>query len=171
MEQSTIDKFYLWYFLIHIPITLLVDASLVVPREYLPSISLKLLEFHISTNKDFLLVQLPLWLQAFGAVELLFQLPLFVIGAYCLYIKSRAIYPYMLLYGFNASFTTAVCIVHVFHDGHSYGLSEAQVRQLILVYVPYFAIPFVMMVDYLNRISAIVGAREVIVITDEKKLE
>lgn len=175
MEQSTIDKFYLWYFLVHIPITLLVDASLVIPREYLPSISLKLLELHISTNKDFLLVQLPLWLQAFGAVELFFQLPLFVIGAYCLYIKSRAIYPYMLLYGFNASFTTAICIVHVFYDGHTYGLLEAQVKQLILVYVPYFAIPFLMLVDYLNRILAIVGVREeVIVITEEidsKKLE
>ena len=123
MEQSTLDKFYLWYFLVHIPITLLVDASLVIPREYLPSISLKLIELHISTNKDFLLVQLP----------------------------------------------------HVFYEGHTYGLLEAQVKQLILVYVPYFAIPFVMMVDYLNRILAIVGVREeVIAITEEidsKKLE
>lgn len=154
------DRFYFWYFVVHIPITVLIDSSLVVPREYLPSVSQKLLEFHISTNKDFLLVDLPLWIRAFGAVEIFFQLPLFVVGAYMLYRNAKAIYPYMMLYGFNASFTTAVCMAHIYNEGASHGLLESQTKRLVLVYVPYFAIPFVMMVDYLQRIVGMIGEKE-----------
>lgn len=163
MQQSTLDRFYFWYFIVHIPITVLIDSSLVIPSEYLPSISQKLLELHINTNKDFLIVLRPIWLQVFGAVELLFQLPLFVVGAYLLYKKSKSVFPYMLLYGFNASFTTTVCIAFILHDSPIYGFLRGQTAQLAAVYLPYFIIPFIIMVDYLRRISNILSPHTITV--------
>ncbi|QBM87754.1 Protein of unknown function DUF2781 [Metschnikowia aff. pulcherrima] len=146
------DKFYFWYFVFHIPITVLIDSCLVVPRAYRHPVQAYLVDFHINLNKDFLLQDPPLWLQVFGAFELFFQLPVFFLAAYKLYQGRRNIHVILALYGFNASFTTAVCLAYVVKSAHLHGLTSAEKWNLFALYVPYLIIPAFMMVDSALRL-------------------
>ncbi|ODV79075.1 uncharacterized protein CANTADRAFT_6254 [Suhomyces tanzawaensis NRRL Y-17324] len=148
------DKFYFLYFLIHIPITVLIDSNIVVPREYQWEISTQILDFHVETNKDVLFMgPRPIWFQVFGAVELLFQLPLFVYCIIHMYAGTKRHYAWMSLYGFNASFTTLVCLFHVYFASDEYGLTLGEKGKLVGIYVPYLLIPLGIMVDYVGRIG------------------
>ncbi|GEQ66746.1 hypothetical protein JCM33374_g409 [Metschnikowia sp. JCM 33374] len=146
------DTFYFWYFVLHIPITVLIDSCLVIPREYRHWVQASLVDFHVQQNKDFLLQNPPLWLQVFGAFELFFQLPVFFIAAYKLYAGYRNIHVILCVYGFNASFTTAVCLAYVVKTAHVYGLSTTEKWSLFALYVPYLLIPGFMMVDSASRL-------------------
>lgn len=150
----SIDTFYLAYFLVHIPITIFMDSALVVPAEYRFLFASALLDFHISTNKDFMLVSTPIWLKVFGLFELLFQLPLFFYCSAKLWeANTRKHWVYMVLYGFNAAFTTLVCLVYIFAEGPHNGLTQGETYKLMAIYFPYLAIPAFMMIDYGKRIS------------------
>ena len=153
-----IDKFYVAYFLMHIPITLIIDSCIIIPEEQRFQFQKQFLEFHISSNKDFLLVSLPLWLKVFGLFELFVQLPFFAIGAYMLVKQMKQVYPYMLIYGFNASFTTLVCLVHIFCDYERFCLTTGESYKLAALYIPYLVIPLVMLVDYSIRINKSIKA-------------
>lgn len=84
-KETKADTFYFVYCLLHVPITVLIDSSLAIPREYQPQMQQMIIKFHVSTNKDFLLQSPPVWLVVFGWIELVFQLPFFFIAAYALY--------------------------------------------------------------------------------------
>lgn len=55
------------------------------------------------------------------------------------------------IYGFNAFFTTGVCLLYVLTEGANNGLSESEVWNLFGLYVPYFVIPLAMMIDCTYR--------------------
>ncbi|OWB73256.1 hypothetical protein B5S31_g2990 [[Candida] boidinii] len=156
---SALDKFYFAYFLLHIPITIVIDSTLVIPVSIQHEIQKNFLKFHIEQNKDFLL-QAPLekWLVMFGLIEMIFQLPFFIICVFN-FIKnkyqyfSNYIWPFVLLYGFNACFTTWICLGYVYFFYSEHGLNDSDMKSLIGVYFPTFLIPFVIMVDYAIRIS------------------
>lgn len=150
---SGIDKFYVAYFLIHIPVTLIIDSCIIIPDEQRFQFQRQFLEFHVSSNKDFLLISLPLWLKVFGLFELFIQLPFFVAGSYMLVKQMTEVYPYMLIYGFNASFTTLVCLVHILCDYKRFDLTTGESYKLAALYIPYLIIPLVMLVDYSTRIN------------------
>ena len=109
--MKLIDKVYLWYFIIHIPITIFIDSSIVIPKHYQLPITKSILEFHISTNNDILLAYPQTWFKIFGFIELIFQLPLFFYFIYKLLSSNRRVldvnyYLWSIIYGFNAGFTT-----------------------------------------------------------------
>lgn len=151
-------KFYYYYFLLHIPITLLIDSSVVVPPKYHPAS--RLVEWHIAQNNDFLLWEKPTWLYWFVVIELVFQLPLFVKFALALrpgqvsgeqekdqkLQKENRLNKWLRLYGSNASLTTLICMITIWQRGYhpfapSEALATAEKVQLILVYLPTFLIP------------------------------
>lgn len=154
-----LDLFYFAYFVIHVPVTLLIDSCLIVPLQWQCGLQQRIVQFHIAANHDFLLASLPLWLQVFGLIELTFQLPLFVYGAYKLYLRRRDVYPWLMLYGFNASLTTLVCLSYVILQGEAYGLSPWQVHQLFALYVPYLLIPLVMLIDLTQRVLTMIASK------------
>lgn len=94
----------------------------------------------------------------FVAVEMIFQLPVFII---CIisYIKSgskkqinKKLYPFILMYGFNAAFTSLQCLVYIYSEGHSkYGLTKSEVYNLLGLYTPTFLIPLLMCIDITKR--------------------
>lgn len=135
-------QFLYYYFLLHIPITLLIDSAVIIP----PRLRMAgwLLSKHIELNNDFLLWDRPMWLQAFVMLELVVQLPLFfrfVKQLYQNYIDRRS----LKLYGALASTTTLVCIGAILeghYPGSSIPLSVADKANLVCVYFPTFAIPF-----------------------------
>lgn len=154
------DTFYFWYFVLHVPITLLVDATIVVPPQFQLGVQKWLLEFHLAQNNDFLLRELPLWLRISGAFEVFVQLPFFVYAALGLRSNNPKTYVGMMVYGFNAFFTTLLCLAYVYTGGESRGLAPSEVYQLLALYVPYFAIPLFMMVDCGRRLGKLVEKRK-----------
>lgn len=145
------DTVYWWYFVVHIPITVFIDSTIVVPKEWQLLVSRSIVDFHVSTNHDILLLDAPVWFKVFGAVELLMQLPLFFYCAYHLKRETTRHWPWMVVYGFNAGFTTLVCLVYVIADQGR--LTVSQKANLLAVYTPYLVLPFVMMADYIGRIN------------------
>lgn len=151
-------KFYYYYFLLHIPITLLIDSSVVIPPQYHPAA--KLVEWHIAQNNDFLLWEKPTWLYWFVVVELVCQLPLFVKFALELRTtqaekghekayklgKERRLYNWLRFYGLNASLTTLICMITIWQRGYrpfspAEALTLVEKVQLLLVYLPTLLIP------------------------------
>ncbi|EDO17491.1 hypothetical protein Kpol_1058p28 [Vanderwaltozyma polyspora DSM 70294] len=160
-------SFYYYYFLLHIPITLCIDSSVVIPLEWYPNLLQNLIKFHINNNNDFLLADKPLWLVIFVLIELVVQLPLFVY--FTIYLprlkqgdsnlanddkvekRSRQEFQsrlnwWLKLYGFNASLTTLICIVVIYFNGHQLNnvdiaMTLNEKLSLIGVYLPTFLIP------------------------------
>ncbi|GMG29002.1 unnamed protein product [Ambrosiozyma monospora] len=103
------DTFYFWFFLFHIPTTILIDSSFLIPSSFNPpnissylnvdlnpsiitvtsfiksslqsflNFQNSILKFHIEQNHDFMALKPPFWLKVFIFFELAFQLPLFFI--------------------------------------------------------------------------------------------
>ncbi|AGO10992.1 AaceriAFR508Wp [[Ashbya] aceris (nom. inval.)] len=161
MLSFTEQKFYYFYFLIHIPITVFVDSSVVFPQAF--QLAPRLVNWHISRNNDFLLQEKPAWLWWFIVVELVFQLPFF------LFITRRFVQLWKLtfyggeeskpmqfqlwrimagglrLYGLNASLTTLMCLWAIWSRGYypatGLPMALADKAKLSMLYVPYFLIP------------------------------
>lgn len=153
------DTIYYWYFIVHIPITLLIDSCLVIPRDSRHWIQNLIVDFHVDFNRDFLLKSPPLWLQVFGAVELFFQLPIFFLAPWLLRRGSKKVYVLMTVYGFNASFTTLVCLAYVKTKAEAHGLSIEDMWNLFALYVPYVIIPGFMMLDCGWRTISLIEAK------------
>ena len=60
-----------------------------------------------------------------------------------------------VIYGFNAAFTTFVCIGWIILEGPGYGLSYGEIGNLGAIYAPYLLIPFWIMVDSMRRIRGL----------------
>ncbi|KAL6451477.1 hypothetical protein SBY92_002819 [Candida maltosa Xu316] len=155
--MKSIDKLFLWYFIIHIPVTILIDSSIVIPPEYQLSITKVILDFHISTNHDILLAHPQTWFKVFGAVEVVFQLPLFFYFVYKL-LAGQLDVKYNLwcvIYGFNAAFTTLVCLVWIAVEGKGFGLSDLEILNLCGIYSPYLILPFILLVHSFRNIVSL----------------
>lgn len=152
------DTFYYWYFVIHIPITMIMDSTMVIPEQFQPKWQQALAQFHINTNKDFLLQEMPLWLQISGTFELLVQLPIFFIAARALKRNCQKVYVIMTVYGFNAFFTTLLCLAYAWRDAPAHGLTFGETANLLGLYTPYCLIPLFMMLDCGLRAMQLIGA-------------
>lgn len=134
------------------------DATFVIPREYQISIQKQLSDFHIISNKDFLAIESPLWMKIFVAWELVFQLPFFIY-AIIDYLQnnrlrySKKLWGMFLLYGFNAGFTSFLCMVYVFCQFEEKGLTFSEGMNLLGLYTPTMLLPFYMMYDFWIRIN------------------
>ena len=148
------QQFYLWYFIVHIPITIFIDSSVVIPAKWQLEIAQKVVSDHIAKQHDFLLSEKPEWLYWFVVLELVLQLPLFVYFVNKFWNSSELqvntnsrLKKWLRIYGWNASLTTLICIVVIFKRGYipydvlKTSLSMTQKCQLASVYLPTFLIP------------------------------
>ncbi|KAL3228479.1 putative membrane protein [Nakaseomyces bracarensis] len=167
--RSWEEKLYYYYSLVHIPITVLIDSSVVVPEKFqlLPG----LVRFHVEQNHDYLLYEKPAVLRCFVWLELIVQLPLFVYFAWefrqlwslrgqdkklakdgvvsdvgsQIESRTRRLYRLLYLYGVNAASTTLWCIymvcMHGYYPATGEPLSTPDLVNLVFVYLPTFIIP------------------------------
>ncbi|CAL9729455.1 hypothetical protein MOUN0_G07206 [Monosporozyma unispora] len=136
-------SFYKWYFIIHIPITIFIDSSVVLGDRF--PVWTSLVKWHCQQNNDILLIEKPNWLWWFVLVELVFQLPLFFYFVMNWSIltqpKSQSTHTMarlLKLYGLEASLTTAICIIAIWSRNDITLLHQLQ---LTSVYLPTFLIP------------------------------
>ncbi|KAH9046261.1 transmembrane protein 6/97 [Lactarius hengduanensis] len=156
LTSRPIDLFYFIFFVVHIPATLLIDCQAIWPKHLIPE-SLQLLPpWYVGMSGDFLIGGAMgilgngsglAWFKSFLYLEALFQLPVFVIGAYGLWKDSRGIYGLLVLYGASTCTTTYACV--------------AAILDTPTTYVPFFLIPLFLAVDMAVRLQklASVGIR------------
>ncbi|XP_029783674.1 sigma intracellular receptor 2 [Suricata suricatta] len=148
-----------FYFLSHVPITLLLDLQAVLPRELYPVELRNLLKWYTKEFKDPLLQEAPVWFKSFLFCELVFQLPFFPIAAYaffkggCRWIRTPAI-----TYSVH-TMTTLVPILAtlLFEDFSKASGFKGQGPEtlherlaLLSVYAPYFLIPLLLLLFMLR---------------------
>ncbi|EGV66666.1 hypothetical protein PSN45_002718 [Yamadazyma tenuis] len=148
--MALFDRFCFYYYLIHIPVTVLIDSSVVVTPVF--RFQEWIIDFHVATNKDILMTSKPLWFKGFVWIELLFQLPWFVYAM----VAQHSVTWHLLnvVYGVNASLTTFACILYVIGEGPLHGLSDTETWKLVGVYVPYVVLPLVILAGSFRRIRA-----------------
>ncbi|CAK9442296.1 uncharacterized protein LODBEIA_P60390 [Lodderomyces beijingensis] len=154
-KMWSLDALVFGYYLTHIPVTLVIDASVIIPKQYHSQLTSFLVQFHTSQNKDIVLLYPQIWFKTFILVEVVFQLPLFVYFCYK-YLKRQLdarYYAWSLIYGFNASFTTFVCMVYICMEGGNFGLSEVEAVKLVAVYSPYLFFPLVILVHAFQKLT------------------
>ncbi|KAK4047015.1 hypothetical protein OIV83_005701 [Microbotryomycetes sp. JL201] len=170
---------YMAFLLVHIPATLLVDVHA------LPSISKALpqswrLVYDIALKDDPLLqaASTPTfaWFRSFLLLEIVFQLPTFIIGAWALWhgkfqresfvqqytdnrwrmsiTDKRTLYPVLTIYGASTATTTLACIATLFQLP---GLTSQRLFQLLATYVPFMLVPLAMAIDFGSRSSNIIS--------------
>lgn len=84
-----LDYVFLLFFIIHVPITWLIDAQgVIIPREVYPEFLQNLTLWYIKSFDDVLMANPPIWFQSFVFFELIFQFPLLLLNIYGL-IKSE----------------------------------------------------------------------------------
>lgn len=153
---SFLDKIYAYYFMIHIPISLLVDSAIAVPPEWWLPFQKTLAGIQINDNKDALFAARPIWLQSFVWVEILIQVPFFAWAAGKLLQGNERVWVGMVIYGIEAAITTFACLIEVFYLE---GLTRPEHIKLIGLYLPTFIIPLIIAGDFASRINSRLGAK------------
>lgn len=86
------DILFLCFFVIHMPITLLIDIQgPVIPRSFYPQVLQDLTMWYAVEFEDFLMLHPPIWFRSFIYCELFFQFPLLLVSLFGLW-KSKYYY-------------------------------------------------------------------------------
>ena len=146
------------YFATHIPITLLVDmqvplfplfSSLTFPPPFrtvskavfpslYPEALTQVMDYHVTTFKDFMMADPQPWLRSIIACEMLFQLPFFFYAVWALLAKANSARIPFILYGTHVTTTLVPILGEVYYRE---GMEVADKVKLSLVYLPYLLIP------------------------------
>lgn len=144
LASSKERSFYKWYFIVHIPITIFIDSSVVLGDRF--PVWTSLVQWHCNQNQDILLIEKPVWLWWFVLIELVFQLPLFFYFVRNWSIltqpkrspKRQRFTSLVQWYALEASVTTALCIAAIWTRSD---ITLPHQIQLTLIYLPTFLIP------------------------------
>ena len=82
LTQRPFDLFFVFYFITHVPTSLLVDAQCVLPPGNFPQAARDALAYHLETFKDPLMGTCPAWLRSIIWCELALQVPFFILATY-----------------------------------------------------------------------------------------
>lgn len=159
LSSRPLDFLYFVFMLIHVPCTVLLDAQALYPRRLVPKVLLDVSEWYIALSGD------PLirgafhggpefdWFRAFLYLELIFQLPVFLIAIKAFYAgppKLQTLYPLILAYSASSCTTTFACLVYFLTSPDP---TPFQMLLLMVGYVPFFLVPFGMAVDMVVRLT------------------
>ncbi|KAF8630459.1 hypothetical protein AX15_002908 [Amanita polypyramis BW_CC] len=177
LTSRPLDLIYFCFFLIHIPATLLLDIQHLYPVWLVPPFIQALPRYYLQMSNDPLVggvsgflginTEHLIWFKCFIALEVLFQLPVFFLGARGLYTNSRSIYVLLLAYGASTATTTLPCVAAILQTPETTAATIAQKivsvtfeQRLLLLsgYIPFLLIPLMMAVDMAFRLNKVVGA-------------
>ncbi|CCH43254.1 putative membrane protein [Wickerhamomyces ciferrii] len=66
-------------------------------------------------------------------------------------IGYTSVYIFLVIYGLEASLSTAGCLWTIWAQGESNGLNYGEIINLLLVYLPTYVIPFIMALEVFSR--------------------
>ncbi|KAJ2078960.1 Transmembrane protein 97 [Coemansia sp. RSA 988] len=145
--RKGLDKLYLWYFVSHIPITLLIDVQPLLPPSMIPQMLLGLNRLLTDTLGDpFMIVGLGhpelVWFRSMLVCELALQLPFFFYAVWALWTDCPRRHLALLVYGVHVS-TTMVPVLGTLVRGE---INRTCGERMLLasIYLPYLLIPLSM---------------------------
>ncbi|XP_059170334.1 sigma intracellular receptor 2-like [Physella acuta] len=152
-----LDIVFFFYFLTHIPISLLVDFQSVLPLEYYPQQLIDVKEWYCREFRDPMMVAAPTWFKSFVFCELLIQFPFFFIAVYGFFKGSKNCkwlrWP-CVVYGSHVATTLIPISAHIlFYDfsneKHPSPRNLNERLTLLGFYFPYLLVPVLLVLDSL----------------------
>lgn len=141
---------FLFYFVTHIPITILFDMQPLLHGTYLnyPKALLQMNADFIRDFEDPFLGKPPLYFVCFTYCEIFLQLPFFFIAIWALLRGSNWIRIPMIIYGTHVA-TTCIPLLATFWMDNP-GRPTKYINRVILsvIYGFYFLVPFLMVIDF-----------------------
>ncbi|KAG0165128.1 Transmembrane protein 97 [Apophysomyces sp. BC1034] len=154
LSSRPLDLLFFCYFAWHIPTTIVIDLQALLPAWVFPQAFKDLLAMYIQMYRDpFMGAQTPMpWFVSFIVCEALTQFPFFFYACYGIRKDSPHVRLPLLVYGAHVM-TTVIPIVAELAFNQSYNLTTSELNSLLAFYVPYFIIPFLIVVDSYRRVS------------------
>eukprot|EP00250_Pteridium_aquilinum_P005308 c15423_g1_i1 orf=156-644(-) len=143
------DLFFSAFFLLHIFITVFVDAQVLLPAGLYPLPLRNLLTWYISFSGDYLVRDTPPFFKGLVFAEIFFQLPLVIVNAFGFYHGTRWAKTTGLVYGVH----TATTMIPILADLLSSDVASK--TTLMAVYIPYLMIPLALTVHVLTSEPAL----------------
>eukprot|EP00126_Sphaerothecum_destruens_P007905 Sdes_comp20030_c0_seq2m12792 len=149
--NAIIYKIFLFFFISHIPITILFDSRVIFPQSYYPKFACQLFDWYISNFHDPIMTPPhPPWLSAIILFELIFQLPFFFVAVYALTQKKNWIKTPGIIYGSHVITTMIPVLAHLFHNS-----TPTNLPILLGFYLPYLILPTLWVVVLLSSSNQI----------------
>ncbi|KAH8833877.1 transmembrane protein 6/97 [Flagelloscypha sp. PMI_526] len=169
-----LDLLYIIFFAFHLPASLLMDFQYIVPGSWVPEIMKPLPDHYVKQSNDPLVGGLLgyfgdtgsslVWFKTLCFVEMLVQVPIFILGAWGLWKDSKFIYPVLLAYAGSTATSTLPCVTVIMDMPLTdipaigiYAVTAAQKSLLLYGYVPFFLIPLLMVFDMTIRVSKLIA--------------
>lgn len=136
-----LQNLFLFYFLTHIPITLLIDSQAIFTAgttSFHPQFAQDLLKWYTTEYNDILMKNPPAWFHSIVCAELFLQLPFFFVAVYAFFLRLNWIRLPCIVYGSHVA-TTMIPILDAFARAKE--LSSEQRTLLCCVYMPYLIVP------------------------------
>jgi hypothetical protein len=143
-HRSLLDNIFLFYFLLHIPIAILIDSQAIVQdrKAVFPAFAVKLVDNYVRDFGDFLVGTNPVWFQSLVWAEQLVQLPFFIVAIYA-FIKCRNwIRIPALIYGAHVVTVMIPIMAEILWAPH---LPTANKLKLVGVYGPWVILPLLLL--------------------------
>lgn len=135
--NSFLRLVFLFYFVSHIPITILLDLQIVFGHLYPPQLQ-ALEAWYVTTFNDYLLGLKPIWLQSFIYCEAFAQLPFFFVATYGLVYKKNWIRIPSIVYGAHVATTVVPILAETLLSKTN---TDSEKLVLTCFYAPYLIIP------------------------------
>ena len=137
----------LFYYIIHIPITLFIDSQVIFPAHLYPLPLTNVLNNYVKTLEDNLVGTKPMWFVAMTYGEIFFQFPFFFISIYAFWKKRNWIRIPTIIYGTHVATTLVPIIGSVLFDEALKPQNQFALLALLAIYSIWFIVP-VWMVYY-----------------------
>jgi len=170
--SRVIDKVYIAFFILVLPIAVGIDVQDLYPQHLVPGFLKDIKTTYLERSHDPLMsgtlgndAQMA-WFRSFLFTEILYQVPSFFFTLYGLFNKRPSVYILTLVYGVLASVTTLSCVATVIAVPRpGVGVTQATITEdqrnfLLMNYLPFMIFPLFMAVDSARQLNKLVGMAE-----------
>ncbi|KAF9970707.1 hypothetical protein BGZ73_006549 [Actinomortierella ambigua] len=158
------------YFVLHIPMTLLMDCVPIYPAALAPFLKplIAFQDYYVNNYKDPFMggIHQMTWFKTFVHMEGLVQVPIFIYAARCLYRNDRRAYLPICIYCAHVVTTVIPCLTSLHFesvDRLPFEVTEDQKLFLTSVYLPWLLFPLWMLYENFNRVrhyEGLAGAKK-----------
>ncbi|ORY31410.1 transmembrane protein 6/97 [Naematelia encephala] len=159
-----VDQAYFAFFIIHLIASLALDLQRSYPAWLIDDTQLAAFKkWYISWSRDPVMLNAYsgdpawLWIEPFFFLELVFQVPSFVVGAIGLWKNDKRVYPLMLAYAASTATTMLPTVQSLYTAPSNPPLSSAELYNLFASYLPFLIVTLGMAVDMTVRLTHLVG--------------
>ncbi|CAK9786822.1 unnamed protein product [Cutaneotrichosporon oleaginosum] len=158
------DRVYFLFLVSHIPATLMMDAQAVYPKWLVPGALESFGKWYIGLFRDPVMTGVLTrdgsmdFMMPFFYLEVVFQLPCFVLGAMGLWRNDKRVWPLLVAYGASTATTLLPVLQSLLWDTNtSPPLTTFELASLLSCYIPYLVVPLMMAVDLGLRLTKLIG--------------